>query len=113
MLSAGYISSECRVCLQLQPEGSRGFRPIQANQWGTVKSPKSQRTRTQDPALRCGGGFQPAADFDRPANQCAGGGNYQTVINNLPRDYIQGKISAPALEDTSRRVIREELRKVS
>ncbi len=43
----------------------------------------------------------------------AGGGNYQTVINNVLRDYIEGKKSAPGLEDTLRRVIREELRKVS
>ena len=39
----------------------------------------------------------------------AGGGNYQTVINNVLRDYIEGKKAAPELEDTLRRVIREEL----
>jgi hypothetical protein len=43
----------------------------------------------------------------------AGGGNYQIIINNVLRDYIEGKKSAPALEDTLRRVILEELRKVS
>ena len=39
----------------------------------------------------------------------AGGGNYQTVINNVLRDYIEGKRAVPELEDTLRRVIREEL----
>jgi len=34
----------------------------------------------------------------------AGGGNYQTLINNVLRDYIEGKKSAPELEDTLRRV---------
>jgi uncharacterized protein (DUF4415 family) len=39
----------------------------------------------------------------------AGGGNYQTLINNVLRDYIEGKKTAPELEDILRRVIREEL----
>ena len=39
----------------------------------------------------------------------AGGGNYQTVINDVLRDYIDGKRAAPELEETLRRVIREEL----
>jgi len=39
----------------------------------------------------------------------AGGGNYQSVINEALRGHIQRQ-SAP-LEDTLRRVIREELRK--
>lgn len=38
----------------------------------------------------------------------AGGGNYQTLINSALREYIEGK--REALEDTLRRVIREELR---
>lgn len=38
----------------------------------------------------------------------AGGGNYQTLINNALRDYI-GRKEEP-LEETLRRVIREELR---
>jgi uncharacterized protein (DUF4415 family) len=38
----------------------------------------------------------------------AGGGNYQTFINSALREYIEGK--REALEDTLRRVIREELR---
>jgi uncharacterized protein (DUF4415 family) len=40
----------------------------------------------------------------------AGGGNYQTKINDALRDYLQ-KQSNP-LEDTLRKVIREELRHV-
>jgi uncharacterized protein (DUF4415 family) len=52
-------------------------------------------------------------DYFRDQVEQAGGGNYQTVINNVLRDYIEGKKSAPGLEDTLRRVIREELRKVS
>jgi hypothetical protein len=39
----------------------------------------------------------------------AGGGNYQDVINKVLRDYIAGKRAAPELEETLRRVIREEL----
>jgi uncharacterized protein (DUF4415 family) len=38
----------------------------------------------------------------------AGGGNYQTLINNALRDYIGSK--EEPLEETLRRVIREELR---
>ena len=52
-------------------------------------------------------------DYFRGQVARAGGGNYQTVINNVLRDYIEGKKSAPGLEDTLRRIIREELRKVS
>ena len=40
----------------------------------------------------------------------AGGGNYQTLINNALRSYIQTQ-SKP-LEETLRKVIREELRHV-
>ncbi len=40
--------------------------------------------------------------------QRAGGGNYQTLINEALRDYIHTQ-SSP-LEDTLRKVIREELR---
>ncbi len=39
----------------------------------------------------------------------AGGGNYQTLMNNALREYIAGK-NAP-LEDTLRRVVRDELRR--
>jgi hypothetical protein len=38
----------------------------------------------------------------------AGGGNYQTLMNAALREYIQGQ--APQLEDTLRKVIREELK---
>ena len=45
----------------------------------------------------------------REAVDRAGGGNYQTLINNALREYIEsGK--KPTLEETLRRVIREELR---
>ncbi|HRQ36824.1 MAG TPA: BrnA antitoxin family protein [Chloroflexota bacterium] len=40
----------------------------------------------------------------------AGGGNYQTLINQALREYIWQ--NQEALEDTLRRVIREELRPV-
>ena len=39
-----------------------------------------------------------------------GGGNYQTLINNVLRDYVEGKRAAPEPEATLRRVIREEMR---
>jgi hypothetical protein len=35
------------------------------------------------------------------------------AINKVLRDYVEGKKAGPGLEDTLRRVIREELRKVS
>ena len=38
----------------------------------------------------------------------AGGGNYQTMLNDALRDYIQSETEP--LEDTLRKVIREELR---
>jgi uncharacterized protein (DUF4415 family) len=37
----------------------------------------------------------------------AGGGNYQTLINNALREYMEGKTQK--LEDTLRRIVREEL----
>ena len=45
----------------------------------------------------------------RDAVDRAGGGNYQTLINNALREYI-GSGKKPTLEETLRRVIREELR---
>jgi uncharacterized protein (DUF4415 family) len=48
-------------------------------------------------------------DYFRDAVDRAGGGNYQTLINNALRAYIEGG-QKPTLEDTLRRVIREELR---
>ena len=45
----------------------------------------------------------------RDAVDRAGGGNYQTLINRALREYVEsGK--KPTLEETLRRVIREELR---
>ena len=40
----------------------------------------------------------------------AGGGNYQSLINNALREFIQ--FQSKPLEDTLRKVIREELRHV-
>ncbi len=40
-----------------------------------------------------------------------GGGNYQTLINNALQEYIRQK--KEPLEETVRRVIREELERVS
>ncbi len=41
----------------------------------------------------------------------AGGGNYQTMINDALREYL-GKRQLPLNENTLRRVIREELQAV-
>ena len=38
----------------------------------------------------------------------AGGGNYQTLIDAALREYMQGQ--SPQLEDTLRKVVREELK---
>ena len=40
-----------------------------------------------------------------------GGGNYQTLINDALRDYVQGK--KEPLEKVLRRVVREELKRVA
>ena len=48
-------------------------------------------------------------DWFRDRVNSAGGGNYQTMINNTLREYVENK--AIPLEKTLRRVIREELRK--
>ena len=45
----------------------------------------------------------------RDAVDRAGGGNYQTLINRALREYIESE-KKPTLEETLRRVIREELR---
>jgi uncharacterized protein (DUF4415 family) len=47
-------------------------------------------------------------DYFRDLVERAGGGNYQTSINNALRAYIKGG-QKPTLEETLRRVIREEL----
>ena len=48
-------------------------------------------------------------DWFRDQENRAGGGNYQSLVNEALRDHIQ-RLETP-LEDTLRRVIREELRK--
>lgn len=47
-------------------------------------------------------------DWFRQEVHKAGGGNYQTLINSVLRGYIQAR--REPLEDTLRRVLREELR---
>jgi hypothetical protein len=42
------------------------------------------------------------------AEQSGGATGYQTLINAALREYLDGK--APKLEDTLRRIIREELK---
>lgn len=46
-------------------------------------------------------------DWFRDAVDNAGGGNYQTLMNDALRAYIEGK--TPSFEQTLRRVVREEL----
>ncbi len=48
--------------------------------------------------------------FRRQVNR-AGGGNYQTLINNALRQYIER--AREPIEETLRRLIREELRRAS
>lgn len=50
-------------------------------------------------------------DWFRQQVHLAGGGNYQTLINNALREYINGHDEP--LEQIMRRVIREELEKVT
>jgi uncharacterized protein (DUF4415 family) len=47
-------------------------------------------------------------EYFRGQVERAGGGNYQTLINNALRAYIEGG-QQPTIEETLRRVIREEL----
>ncbi len=51
-------------------------------------------------------------DWFRAQVTIAGGGNYQTQINEVLRQYIQQQHSE-SLEDTMRRVLREELQRVN
>ena len=46
-------------------------------------------------------------DWFREEVDRAGGGNYQTLINEALRQHVEGK--RESLEDTLRRVLREEL----
>ena len=48
-------------------------------------------------------------EYFRDAVERAGGGNYQTLINSALRAFIEGE-QKPTMEETLRRVIREELR---
>ena len=43
----------------------------------------------------------------RQQAHAAGGGNYQTMINDALREYVEAR--HPALEETLRRIVREEL----
>ena len=51
-------------------------------------------------------------EYFRNLVERAGGGNYQTLMNNALRAFIEGG-RRPSLEQSLRRIIREELRKVS
>jgi uncharacterized protein (DUF4415 family) len=46
-------------------------------------------------------------DWFRAQVHAAGGGNYQTLINDALREHVEGK--RPTLETMLRRVVREEL----
>ena len=49
--------------------------------------------------------------FLKESDACGGAKGYQTLINEALRQYVEGK--APKLEETLRRVLREELRVAS
>jgi len=49
--------------------------------------------------------------FLKEADASGGTVGYQTLINNALRQHIEGK--TPKLEDTLRRIVREELRSAS
>jgi uncharacterized protein (DUF4415 family) len=49
--------------------------------------------------------------FLKEAESSGGSVGYQTLINNALRQHIEGK--APKLEDTLRRILREEIRAAS
>jgi uncharacterized protein (DUF4415 family) len=48
-------------------------------------------------------------EYFQEAVERAGGGNYQTLINQALRSFIENE-QKPTIEETLRRVIREELR---
>jgi predicted metal-dependent hydrolase len=82
---------------------------------------KAQRTGVDFSGGRRGAVLQPATgktritirldtellDWFREEVDRAGGGNYQTLINEALRQHVEGK--RENLEDTLRRVLREEL----
>ncbi len=49
-------------------------------------------------------------EWFRAQVEAAGGGNYQTLINAALREHVRSR--AEPLEETLRRVVREELRQV-
>jgi uncharacterized protein (DUF4415 family) len=49
--------------------------------------------------------------FLAEADQTGGASGYQTLINEALRQHIEGK--APKLEDTLRRIVREEIKAAS
>ena len=49
-------------------------------------------------------------EWFRKEVDAAGGGNYQTSINSALKDHIK-RASEPSLEETLRRVLREELQR--
>jgi uncharacterized protein (DUF4415 family) len=49
--------------------------------------------------------------FLKEADEAGGAIGYQTLINNALRQHIEGK--APKLEETLRRILREEIRAAS
>lgn len=51
-------------------------------------------------------------DWFRAQVNAASGGNYQTLINNALQTYIQQQQAEP-LEETLRRVVREELKRAA
>ncbi len=49
--------------------------------------------------------------FLKEADESGGAKGYQTLINEALRQHVEGK--APKLEDTLRRIVREEMRAAS
>jgi uncharacterized protein (DUF4415 family) len=49
--------------------------------------------------------------FLKESDACGGTMGYQTLINNALRQHVEGK--APKLEETLRRILREEMRAAS
>ena len=47
--------------------------------------------------------------FNAMADKSGGQAGYQTLINSALREYMEGK--SPKIEDTLRRILREELRR--
>jgi uncharacterized protein (DUF4415 family) len=50
-------------------------------------------------------------DWFRGQVEASGGGNYQTLINTVLREYVEHR--QEPLEETLRRVLREELRRTA